>query len=271
MKNMKKKKNCGRRSTADKNNLLFALRERSGLSLASMSELTGVSETSILHAEHGKYVKLWKLVELSKVYGVDVHWLVAGILGLPVPEWVAAQAKVRNLVNEERGGESYGQELSRNMSGDDWITGVEFYRRKRQVTIAALNRAAGLTGDDLKSWRNPGTVLRVHTLSAVYRAAVFLNITVDQMLELHHRSELDDGDRPQRESKYINPANCISNYRVANGLSYNCLAERLHCSRQNAMMICASNRPHRATIEKLAAYEHMTMEEILRLYGNQAA
>ena len=151
------------------------------------------------------------------------------------------------------------------------ISGLEYYRRKKQKSINSVCGAAGVRPEDIRRWGNPDKILGANNLRALYKIATELGITIDQMLEIHHRAELEDGDRARRESKYNNKANCISNYRVAKNLSYDCLAVRLGCSRQNAMQLCASQHPRRATIAKLAAYERVTPETILDMYSNPAA
>lgn len=152
-----------------------------------------------------------------------------------------------------------------------WISGVEFYRCKNKVCKAKLIDILG-SSTSLQKWSRPDTLLKASNTKRLLEVADCLGVTVDQLFEVHSVAELADGDRPQRQSKYADPGNCMSNYRIRNGLSFELLAGRLGgVSRQYAQEVCQGPRAPMAGIQRICAYEKMTLEEFMRAYGNDEA
>ena len=151
------------------------------------------------------------------------------------------------------------------------MTGIEYYRLKRHVRLRELKELTGVEYSNLKRWRDPRYLGGINHLTALMQIADYLNVTADQLFEIHAYNELGDGDRPQWSSKYARDDNPISNYRTRNGLSYRTLASRLGCSYQNAMNLCRSGRPNRSTIAALADHEHITPEEFIRRFEGHTA
>ncbi len=148
------------------------------------------------------------------------------------------------------------------------ISGVEYWRCKRQVRKSDIETILGGRSSYL-NWARPDSLLETSSFEKLLKIADLLDVTADQLLEDHSVAELEDGDRPQRTSKHANPDNCISNYRIRNGLSFQQLADRLGgVSRQYAQEVCKTSCAPEAGIQRVCAYEKMTPKEFGTLYRN---
>ncbi len=143
------------------------------------------------------------------------------------------------------------------------ISGVEYYRRKRRVKNAEIQRLFG--GSPSSCWRDPNKLKKMSNVAGLIAVADRLGVTVDQLFELHSTAQLDDGDHPQRESKSgVNSV--LGNYRAANGLTFEQLGLRLGVSRQCAQGMCAQSKT-KAGIRRISEYERMSPEEFLKKYA----
>lgn len=150
------------------------------------------------------------------------------------------------------------------------ISGMEYWRCKKQVRKRDIDSIMG-SGNNYQNWSRPDRLLEMSCLKNLLQVADFLNVTVDQLFEVHSLAELADGDRPQYRSKYTDPGNCLSNYRISKGLSFQQLGERMGVSRQYAQFLCRDARTPASGIELICAYERMTPEEFVELYGGEVA
>lgn len=149
----------------------------------------------------------------------------------------------------------------------EFITGVEYWRCKRQVSRTDIQMLLGGCSISLNNWTKPKQLLNASNVRNLIRVADRLDVTVDQLFETHSTAELEDGDHLQYESKYNNPYNCLNNYRVGNGLSFQQLADRMGVSRQYAQEACQTSRAPKAAIKRICAYEKMTPEEFASAFG----
>jgi len=128
----------------------------------------------------------------------------------------------------------------------------------------------GGCSDSLKTWSKPDTLLNASNTRNLIHVAERLQVTVDQLFEVHSTAELEDGDHPQRLSKHNDPNNCLCNYRTRKGLSYCQLADRMGgISNQRVQHMCKTSRASKAGIERICRYEKMTPEEFVALYGGE--
>ncbi len=152
---------------------------------------------------------------------------------------------------------------------NELISGVEYWRCKRQCGKKAINTMLG--GNFIRNWSKPDALLESSGIQNLLRVADYLDVTVDQLFEIHSTAELEDCDHPQRQSKYNDPNNCLNNYRLRNGLSYQQLADRMGgISRQCVHNMCRNSRASQAGIERIARYEKMTPEKFLSIHGGNA-
>lgn len=150
----------------------------------------------------------------------------------------------------------------------EFITGVEYWRCKRQVSRTDIQMLLGGCSISLNNWTKPKQLLNASNVRNLIRVADRLDVTVDQLFETHSTAELEDGDHLQYESKYNNPYNCLNNYRVGNGLSFQQLANRMGgISPQRVQAMCRYNRQSKAGIKRICQYEKMTPEEFASVYG----
>lgn len=148
---------------------------------------------------------------------------------------------------------------------NELITGVEYWRCKRQVRKGEIR---ALLGGSFQNWTRPDTLPELSNARNLLQVSDRLDVTVDQLFETHSVAELSDGDRPQRISKYADPGNYLSNYRIRNGLNFQQLADRLGgVSRQCAQEMCQSSRTSKAGIRRICAYEKTTEEAFCKEYS----
>ncbi len=151
---------------------------------------------------------------------------------------------------------------------NELISGVEFWRCKRKIGKTRIQEILGSVYA-LQNWSQPNTLLEAANVKNLLKVADCLNVTADQLFETHSTAELEDGDRLQFQSKYnVNSDNCLCNYRIAKGLNYRQLAERMGgISHQWAHQMCRSHHASQAGIRRIAKYEKMTPEEFCKEYS----
>lgn len=151
---------------------------------------------------------------------------------------------------------------------NELITGVEYWRCKRQVRKTDLEAILG-GSNTLRNWSKPDSLMKATNTKKLLQVAALLDVTADQLFEVHSVAELADGDRPQYPSKYVDPGNSLSNYRIRNGLSFQQLADRMGVSRQYAQESCQNSCAPKAAIKRICVYENMAPEEFLDAYGDK--
>ena len=146
------------------------------------------------------------------------------------------------------------------------MTGVEYYRRKRQLTRSELSTRSGLSKQSLMNYEQKG--VPGHTsVSPLLNLADALGVTLDELLTDYDGSELTTADRIRRGSKIDSPRNAVSNYRIAHNLRYQELADRLGVSgREAARVICKRETARRKHILTLSRYEKLSPETFLERY-----
>lgn len=146
------------------------------------------------------------------------------------------------------------------------MTGLEFYRHKRQLTQESLAFASGVNKDTIKWFerRGPRDGMEVRVLIALADA---LGTTVDALVAEHDSSELTTIDRSTRESKICSPRNAVDNYRVMKNLRYQELADLLGlAARESARTVCKRTTARDLYIRMLANYEGLTEDAFRAIY-----
>ena len=147
------------------------------------------------------------------------------------------------------------------------MTGLEFYRKKRQMTRDALAERAGITRDIIALYEHRGftTSSSVQVLLALSES---LGITVDELIAERDGRELTTVDRSVRPSNIISPGNVIYRYRIAKNLRYEELAAILGlAARESARYVCKQKEARRTHVLRLSQYEHMSVDQFLLQYA----
>lgn len=145
------------------------------------------------------------------------------------------------------------------------MNGIEYYRRRSEMTKAELAAKSGLATPIVQKLT---TGLRGNTAIYVYQAlATALGVTLDDLLAEDYPNTLSARTLPL--SRTENPDNCITNYRKSHKLSFSALAKRLGAtSRECGRQACARATPLAEHIDRLAAYEGVSVKVFLARYGN---
>lgn len=146
------------------------------------------------------------------------------------------------------------------------INGIEYYRRKRCMKKIDLEKASGVSVSCIAEHEAMPT-LDNSRMEIILRLADGLGVTVDQLLEIHSRSELTPLDRSFRVSDEHNPRNPIANYRKSKNLTLRELGKLLGgLTKWGTSKVCRMNDPPIRHIRALAILEDMSVEEFLDMY-----
>ena len=145
------------------------------------------------------------------------------------------------------------------------VNGVEFYRKKKRISKAALSRASGLSVECIR-WCEDLSSLDNCCMETVLSLSTALGVSIDQLLEIHSEEELTRADknfRPIKEHILTNP---VAVYRLKENLTIDELAQRLGTSPWGANLICRRPTPNDKYIRRLAEAEGLSAERFLALY-----
>ena len=152
------------------------------------------------------------------------------------------------------------------------ITGIDFWRRQRRLSIQALAQMTGIGIAKLRDLAK-GTNKRNTPTSVYMDLSKALDIDVDDLLKIYPESELEGmGSFCSYDSKTDNLNNCVAVYRRRKGLTYAQLAARWGAaSLESGREACSRAEPRPAHVKALAAYEGISEEEFRRKYSGTTA
>ena len=155
---------------------------------------------------------------------------------------------------------------------DMMITGIDFWRRQRRLSIQALAQMTGIGIAKLRDLAK-GTNKRNTPTSVYMDLSKALAADVDDLLKIYPESELEGlGNYCSYASKTDSPRNCIAVYRRQKGLTYEQLAALWGSPcRESGREACARAEPRPKHIKALAAYEGISEEEFRRKYSGTTA
>ena len=123
------------------------------------------------------------------------------------------------------------------------MTGLEYYRRKKQYSKAGLARCSGVCKDTIKAYEKFG-ISENASVDVLLSLADALEVPVDDLIADCEGGDLTTRDRATRTSKIQSPGNAVNNYRIKNNLRYQELASKsMHacdgagCSRPQTVSI----------------------------------
>ena len=145
------------------------------------------------------------------------------------------------------------------------ITGVEFHRLKRRLSVFELARQSGIPPKTIHKMEN-GLSLTMSARSYI-EVSKALGVTVDELIQDYDESMLSDGDRPRCWQAVKPPVNTIANYRLAENLSLQQLGNMLGVTREGARRICMRDSVSDKHIARLAEATGMTTRKFVSYYG----
>lgn len=144
------------------------------------------------------------------------------------------------------------------------ITGVEFYRLKRRLSVLELARQSGVSPKNIhKMQRELSPTMSAKSYILV---AKVLAVTVDEIVLEYDENLLDAGDRPRCWQTVMPPANIIANYRLAENLSLKQLGDMLGLTREGARRVCMRDSVSDKYTTRLAEAAGMTTSEFVVCY-----
>lgn len=147
------------------------------------------------------------------------------------------------------------------------MSGVEYYRRKRRLTLHELAELSGVTTITIRSYEKKGIPENAPVDALLALADVF-EVSLDELLKEHYENELTTADRNTYESSIQVSTNVISNYRLRLNLRYQELAERLQLgARESARVACRRKTALPKHIQLICRYENMSVEEFVTEYS----
>lgn len=148
-----------------------------------------------------------------------------------------------------------------------YITGVEYYRRKRRMKQKELSQITGVSVCAIDAWGKDAAALESAYVSRLLKLADALGVTMDQLCAAYPTCRLKAGDKPVRGSAQECPTNCITVYRRCKNLTFDALAQRMGLTTREAARInCIRREPREEYIRALAEYEQIPVVEFLELY-----
>ena len=145
------------------------------------------------------------------------------------------------------------------------MNGIEYYRRKRHMTVKDLSAASHVTGDTIRSLEKH--IQDTTSLNIYRRLAEALSVTVDELILEYSCDDLAVGDRPTSR-RGDSRCNCIDKYRWEENIPLDELARRMGIgSKERARQVCNMPLPSRKNLLKLAEYENISVDEFETLYA----
>ena len=147
------------------------------------------------------------------------------------------------------------------------MTGLEFYRKKRQMTRDVLAELAGVTRESILIYEHRGFSAGT-SMQMLLALTTALEITVDELVADHDEAELTTIDRSVRPSNIVSPGNVIYRYKVVHNLRYDELATILGlAARESARYVCKCKTAGKKHVIRLCQHEHMSEDEFLLRYA----
>lgn len=146
------------------------------------------------------------------------------------------------------------------------INGIEYYRRKRCMQKIDLEKKSGVSLHSIVEYESMRSLDKCR-IENILRLADALDVTVDQLLEIHNRNELTPLDRSFRVSNEHSPRNPVAIYRKRKNLTLLELGKLLGgLTKWGTSKVCRMDNPPIRHIRALSILEDMSVEEFLDTY-----
>lgn len=224
--------------------VLYQARKAAKLSRKDVAKSCNVGTTTLFCLEIGQFGTVRTARAVGHFFDISLDGVVMN-LHLPIPELPRVK-------------KAYA------------INAFEYYRRKQQMSIGELNRRTGLHATTFTN--KSVEEIDGMDLSDVIMLASALGITLEDAIRPYDRRELTPSDRPRRVCVSVNRENPIYIYKEKNNLTYETLAALLGMTtREGARQACARKKASDRLVLRLAAYEHISLEEFFKKYSAPAS
>lgn len=150
------------------------------------------------------------------------------------------------------------------------INAFEYHRRKQHISIAELSKRTGLCWSTVS--KKSLEAIENMNLYDLIRVASALGITLEDAIRPYDRRDLTPSDRPKRVCVSVNLQNPIYIYKEKNNLTYQSLAHLLGMTtREGARQACARKKAADHLVLRLAAHEHIKLEDFFEKYSITAS
>lgn len=147
------------------------------------------------------------------------------------------------------------------------MIGLQYHRRKQQMTVARLSELSGVTKECIRKYEKEGMGEGASTITLLALADA-LKISIEDLLHEYDGEELTTVDRATRTSSIHSPGNVIHNYRIAHNLRYQELADLLGlAARESARVVCQRATARQKHVLRLCQHENISQGEFLERYS----
>lgn len=234
------------------------LREERQLSRLRVQQKSGINYLTLIALDQGGGVTLQNACKLALFFNVSIQHL----LDLHVTTFSGEGNQPPPPPNHS----ALLSWMIRQKPASGKITGLEYHRRKRRLSKRALAKKANITACTLTNLEHGGLCLKMSAKEACTIAEA-LEVTVDDLLIMHRKEELEAGDRGAYVARIKNPENPVDNYRVVHNLTFRELGKRMSFSCQGAINACERKIALKRHIELLSAYEGISTVAFMDRYG----
>lgn len=236
------------------------LREEQQLSRLRVQQKSGINYLTLIALDQGGNVTLLSACKLALFFNVSIQHLLnqhvtklSGEGSQPPPPFNHSALLAWMIRQKPSSGK---------------ITGLEYHRRKRRLSKRALATNVGITACTLTNLEHGGLCLKMPAKEAC-NIAEALGVTVDDLLIMHRKEELEAGDRGAYVAQNKNLENPVDNYRVVHNLTFRELGKRMSFSCQGAINACERKTALKRHIELLSTYEGISTVAFMDRYGRQ--
>lgn len=145
------------------------------------------------------------------------------------------------------------------------MTGIEYFRRKRRMSVKALTAAAHLGETTVTNYEHlRPEQMQIPVLLKISRA---LDVPIDDLIKEYDESLLEPGDHHTHTRNIsLTKTTPIANYRRAKNLTVAQLAEIAGCTKQNISRACIEGGRRDKIIAKICKHDGIDRETFDRLY-----
>ena len=147
------------------------------------------------------------------------------------------------------------------------MTGIEYFRLKRRMSVKALTAAAHLGATTVTYYEHlRPEQMQVPVLLKISRA---LDVPIDDLIKEYDERLLEPGDHHTHTRNIsLGKTTPLANYRRAKNLTVAQLAGIAGCSKQNISRACIEGGHRNKLVRRICEYENIDRETFDRLYGS---
>lgn len=147
------------------------------------------------------------------------------------------------------------------------MTGLEYHRKKCRLSKKKLSQRSGVSECTITRYESGEEKPGEAQVSKLLYLADVLHVTIDELVQTYDDGLLEDGDHFTYDCATLQNDNPIANYRRAENLTMQQLADRLDCKRQNIWKACKEGGRRKKLVQKLCAYHKIDEATFFAIYG----